>query len=40
MILSSSSSLLRTCKLAYAEGQKVFLREQEFAFWFGAYSSL
>ncbi|KAK1973078.1 hypothetical protein LY78DRAFT_7405 [Colletotrichum sublineola] len=30
----SSSSLLRTCKLAYAEGQKVFLREQEFAFWF------
>lgn len=30
----SSSALLRTCKLAYAEGQKVFLRELEWAFWF------
>ncbi|KZL73946.1 hypothetical protein CT0861_12943 [Colletotrichum tofieldiae] len=30
----SSSTLLQTCKLAYAEGQKVFLRELEFAFWF------
>ncbi|KXH39399.1 hypothetical protein CSIM01_11594 [Colletotrichum simmondsii] len=30
----SSSSLLRACKLAYAEGQKVFLRELEWAFWF------
>ncbi|GKT42077.1 uncharacterized protein ColSpa_02258 [Colletotrichum spaethianum] len=30
----SSSSLLRTCKLVYAEGQKVFLKELEFAFWF------
>lgn len=31
----SSSGLLRTCKLAYAEGQKVWLRELEWAFWFG-----
>jgi hypothetical protein len=31
----SSSALLRTCRLAYAEGQKVFLRELEWAFWFG-----
>lgn len=31
----SSSSLLRACKLAYVEGQKVFLRELEWAFWFG-----
>lgn len=31
----SSSSLLRTCKLAYAEGQRVFLEELEWAFWFG-----
>lgn len=30
----SSSALLRTCKLAYAEGKKVFLRELEWAFWF------
>lgn len=30
-----NSSLLRTCKLAYAEGQKVFLEEIEWAFWFG-----
>ncbi|KAK2050190.1 hypothetical protein LZ31DRAFT_590090 [Colletotrichum somersetense] len=30
----SSSSLLRTCKLAYSECKQVFLREQEFAFWF------
>ncbi|RAR10744.1 hypothetical protein DDE82_001135 [Stemphylium lycopersici] len=29
-----SSALLRTCKIAYAEGQKVFLRELEWAFWF------
>ncbi|KAK2606960.1 hypothetical protein N8I77_005676 [Diaporthe amygdali] len=29
-----NSSLLRTCKLAYAEGQKVFLEEIEWAFWF------
>lgn len=33
----SSSALLRTCKLAYAEGQKVFLGELEWAFWFGEY---
>ncbi|KAI4915041.1 hypothetical protein J4E90_005078 [Alternaria incomplexa] len=32
--LKGSSALLRTCKLAYAEGQKVFLRELEWAFWF------
>lgn len=31
----SSSSLLRTCKLAYLEGQKVYLHELEWAFWFG-----
>ncbi|KAF1978366.1 hypothetical protein BU23DRAFT_435969, partial [Bimuria novae-zelandiae CBS 107.79] len=30
----SSSALLRTCKRAYAEGQKVFLRDLEWAFWF------
>lgn len=30
----SSSSLLRTCKLAYLEGQKVYLHELEWAFWF------
>ncbi|OHE95774.1 hypothetical protein CORC01_08915 [Colletotrichum orchidophilum] len=30
----SSCSLLRACKLAYAEGQQVFLRELEWAFWF------
>lgn len=30
----SSSSLLQTCKLAYAEGQRVFLEESECAFWF------
>jgi hypothetical protein len=35
----SSSALLRTCKLAYAEAQKVFLREVEFAFWFGMCNS-
>lgn len=33
----SSSSLLRTCKLAYAEGQRVFLEELEWAFWFGKW---
>lgn len=33
----SSSSLLRTCKRAYQEGQKVFLQELEWAFWFGMY---
>lgn len=33
----SSSSLLRACKLAYVEGQKVFLRELEWAFWFGMF---
>jgi hypothetical protein len=32
--LKGSSALLRTCKLAYVEGQKVFLRELEWAFWF------
>jgi hypothetical protein len=32
----SSSALLRTCKAAYAEGQKVFLRDVEWAFWFSA----
>ncbi|CAN9149003.1 unnamed protein product [Alternaria alternata] len=32
--LKGSSALLRTCRLAYAEGQKVFLRELEYAFWF------
>lgn len=31
----SSSSLLQTCKLAYTEGQRVFLEELEWAFWFG-----
>lgn len=31
----SNSVLLRTCKAAYAEGQKVFLRDLEWAFWFG-----
>lgn len=30
----SSSSLLQTCKLAYVEGQRVFLEELEWAFWF------
>lgn len=35
-----SSALLRTCKIAYAEGQKVFLRELEWAFWFGMPSLL
>ncbi|KAH4064728.1 hypothetical protein HBI56_058930 [Parastagonospora nodorum] len=30
----SNSVLLRTCKAAYAEGQKVFLRDLEWAFWF------
>lgn len=33
--IRSSSSLLRTCKLAYVEGQRVFLEELEWAFWFG-----
>ncbi|KAL1794197.1 hypothetical protein ACET3X_007618 [Alternaria dauci] len=32
--LKGNSALLRTCRLAYAEGQKVFLRELEYAFWF------
>jgi hypothetical protein len=32
----SSSALLRTCKAAYAEGQKVYLRDEEWAFWFSA----
>ncbi|KAF5507890.1 hypothetical protein CGCA056_v013516 [Colletotrichum aenigma] len=31
----SSSALLQTCKAAYFEGQKAFLRELEWAFWFG-----
>lgn len=31
----SSSALLQTCKAAYFEGQKAFLREVEWAFWFG-----
>jgi hypothetical protein len=35
----SSSTLLRTCRLAFTEGQKVFLREQEWAFWFGMFVS-
>jgi hypothetical protein len=35
----SSSALLRTCRLAYTEGQKVFLREQEWAFWFSEFLS-
>lgn len=30
----SNSALLQTCKIAYIEGQKVFLRELEWAFWF------
>ncbi|EQB53412.1 hypothetical protein CGLO_06849 [Colletotrichum gloeosporioides Cg-14] len=30
----SSSALLQTCKAAYFEGQKAFLRELEWAFWF------
>ncbi|KAH7077534.1 hypothetical protein BKA63DRAFT_466730 [Paraphoma chrysanthemicola] len=30
----ASSALLQTCKAVYAEGQKVFLRELEWAFWF------
>lgn len=30
-----SSALLRTCRLAYKEGQKVFLKNLEWAFWFG-----
>ncbi|KAJ4396100.1 hypothetical protein N0V93_000317 [Gnomoniopsis smithogilvyi] len=30
----SSSSLLQTCKLAYIEGQRIFLEELEWAFWF------
>ncbi|EOA84631.1 hypothetical protein ACJQWK_07120 [Exserohilum turcicum] len=29
-----SSALLRTCRLAYKEGQKVFLKNLEWAFWF------
>jgi len=33
----SSCALLRTCKAAYVEGQKVFLRDLEWAFWFGMY---
>jgi hypothetical protein len=31
----SYSGLLRTCKLAYAEGRQVFLEQLEWAFWFG-----
>lgn len=31
----TTSALLRTCKLAYIEGKKVFLAESEWAFWFG-----
>jgi hypothetical protein len=31
----SCSGLLRTCKLAYAEGRQVFLEQLEWAFWFG-----
>ena len=30
----ADSTLLRTCKMAYVEGQKVFLAEAEWAFWF------
>jgi hypothetical protein len=30
-----SSGLLRTCKLAHTEGQQVFLKQLEWAFWFG-----
>lgn len=33
----SSSALLRTCKAVYLEGQKVFLRELEWSFWFGLF---
>jgi hypothetical protein len=33
----SSSALLRTCRLVFLEGQKVFLRELEWAFWFGEF---
>ena len=36
----SSSALLRSCRLAYLEGQKVFLKEAEHAFWFGMLSDL
>lgn len=30
----SSSSLLRSCRLAYCEGRRVIMREAEHAFWF------
>lgn len=36
----SNSVLLRTCKAAYAEGQKVFLKELEWAFWFGKSTAI
>jgi hypothetical protein len=35
----SESALLRTCKAAYAECQKVFFRDSEWAFWFGMCST-
>ncbi|KAF9735973.1 hypothetical protein PMIN06_002517 [Paraphaeosphaeria minitans] len=31
----ANSALLQTCKAVYTEGQKVFLRDLEWAFWFG-----
>jgi hypothetical protein len=31
----SDSALLRTCRAAYAEGKKVYLKDLEWAFWFG-----
>jgi hypothetical protein len=36
----SCSELLRTCKLAYAEGREVFLDQLEWAFWFGNLAPL
>ncbi|RMZ73655.1 hypothetical protein GMOD_00009400 [Pyrenophora seminiperda CCB06] len=33
-LLKSCSALLRTCELAYKEGQEVFFRDLEVAFWF------
>lgn len=30
----SSSTLLRTCRLAYCEGRRVIMREAEHSFWF------
>ena len=35
-----SSALLRTCKLAYAEGRRIFLEQSEWTFWFGKWIPL